>query len=52
MQDLKSIGFKDVNTLMQVMKQKKAGGLQDDKTYIMERVIQVNQTVPKAFNRS
>ena len=42
MQDLKSLGFKDVNTLMQVMKQKKSGGLQDDKTYIMERVIQVS----------
>ncbi len=46
MQDLKSIGFKDVNTLMQVMKQKKSGGLQDDKTYIMERVIQVSSTAP------
>ena len=42
LQDLKSIGFKDVNTLMQVMKQKKSGALQDDKTYIMERVIQVS----------
>ena len=42
LQDLKSIGFKDVNTLMQVMKQKTSGALQDDKTYIMERVIQVS----------
>ena len=45
MQDLKSIGFKDVNTLMQVMKQKKSGTFQDDKTYIMERVIQVSLMV-------
>lgn len=40
-QDLKSIGFKDVNTLMQVMKSKTSGKLQDDKTYLMEHVIQV-----------
>lgn len=52
MQDLKSLGFKDVNTLMQVMKQKKAGGLQDDKTYIMERVIQVSQILQQGLNRS
>ena len=49
LQDLKSIGFKDVDTLMQVMKQKKSGALQDDKTYIMERVIQVSST---AYSRS
>ena len=38
-QDLKSLGFKDVKTLMEVMRQP-AGGLHDDKTYLMERVIQ------------
>jgi linoleate 10R-lipoxygenase len=38
--DLKTLGFKDVKTLMEVMTSKK-GTLQDDKTYIMERVIQV-----------
>ena len=38
-QDLKSLGFKDVKTLMEVMRQP-AGALQDDKTYLMERVIQ------------
>jgi linoleate 10R-lipoxygenase len=37
--DIKSLGFKDVKTLMQVMQNK--GKLQDDKTYLMERVIQV-----------
>lgn len=41
-EDLKSLGFKDVKTLMEVMKSKGAGGLQDDKTYLMERVIQVS----------
>ena len=41
MQDLINLGFKDVQTLMQVMKSKATGGLQDDKTYLMERVIQV-----------
>ncbi len=51
MQDLKSIGFKDVNTLMQVMKQKKSGAPQDDKTYIMERVIQVSQLILTRFNK-
>ena len=40
-EDLKSLGFKDVKTLMEVMKTKGAGGPQDDKTYLMERVIQV-----------
>ena len=39
MDDLRSLGFKDVKTLMEIMRQKK-GALQDDKTYIMERVIQ------------
>ena len=43
MQDLKSIGFQDVDTLMQVMKTKATGQLTDDKTYLMEHVIQVSQ---------
>ena len=42
MQDLRSIGFKDVNTLMQVMKTKATGELQDDKTMMMEHVMQVS----------
>ena len=42
-QDLKSLGFKDVNTLIQVMRTKATGQLQDDKTYMMEHVIQVFQ---------
>lgn len=47
MNDLKSIGIKDVKTLMEVMKSKASGQLQDDKTYLMERVIQVS-----SFHRS
>ena len=42
LQDLKTIGFKDVNTLMQVMRNKATGELQDDKTYMMEHVMQVS----------
>lgn len=41
MADLKTLGFKDVKTLMGVMQNKASGALQDDKTYLMERVIQV-----------
>ena len=42
MQDIKALGFKDAKTLMEVMKTKATGELQDDKTYIMERTIQVS----------
>lgn len=45
-QDLKSLGFKDVGTLMQVMKNKASGELQDDKTYMMEHVIQLVAGLP------
>lgn len=37
--DLKALGFRDVETLADVIKNK--GKLQDDKTYLMERTIQV-----------
>lgn len=40
-QDLKAIGFKDVATLRDYMKNKTSGELVDDKTMIMERIIQV-----------
>lgn len=39
--DLSNLGFKDARTLMDVMKTKAAGGLTDDRTYLMEKVIQV-----------
>ncbi|KAI9759515.1 MAG: hypothetical protein M4579_002274 [Chaenotheca gracillima] len=45
-QDLKNLGFKDVHTLMDVMKNKASGELADDKTYIMERVIQLVSGLP------
>lgn len=40
-QDIKSLGFKDLGTLREVMLNK--GELQDDKTMLMERVIQVSK---------
>ena len=43
MSDVRSLGFKDVHTLMDVMKNKATGALQDDKTYLMEKTIQVMQ---------
>lgn len=41
MADLKNMGFKDLKTLKDVIEGKASGQLVDDKTYIMERVIQV-----------
>lgn len=46
MQDLKSLGFQDVKTLIGVMKTKATGALADDKTYLMERVIQLVSGLP------
>ncbi|KAL9134531.1 MAG: hypothetical protein Q9175_004283 [Cornicularia normoerica] len=40
MSDIKAMGFKDVHTLIDVMKNKATGELQDDKTYLMEHTIQ------------
>lgn len=42
MSDVRALGFKDVRTLMDVMKNKATGELQDDKTYLMEHTIQVS----------
>ena len=42
MSDIKAMGFKDVHTLIDVMKNKATGELQDDKTYLMEHTIQVS----------
>jgi hypothetical protein len=39
--DLKALGFRDVKTLTEVMKNTASGALVDDKTMLMERVIQV-----------
>lgn len=38
-QDLRSLGMKDANTLREVALNKASGAPQDDRTYIMERVI-------------
>jgi len=43
MSDMKALGFKDVHTLMDVMKNKATGALQDDKKYLMEKTIQVSR---------
>jgi hypothetical protein len=42
MADLRSMGFKDFKTLKDVFENKSKGELTDDKTYLMERVIQVS----------
>jgi hypothetical protein len=41
-QDIKSLGFKDADTLLEFLKAKKSRGPIDDKTYITERVIRVS----------
>jgi linoleate 10R-lipoxygenase len=40
-QDLRVLGFKDYGTVLDVIKNKASGGLVDDKTMLMERIIQV-----------
>lgn len=47
MSDIKAMGFKDVHTLIDVMKNKATGELQDDKTYLMEHTIQVSHKLRK-----
>ncbi|MCJ1272406.1 hypothetical protein MMC21_000192 [Puttea exsequens] len=46
MADIKALGFKDAKTLMDVMKNKATGEYQDDKTYVMERTIQLVAALP------
>lgn len=46
MKDLKNLGFQDVKTLMAVMQTKATGALADDRTYIMEKVIQLVSGLP------
>jgi hypothetical protein len=46
LEDLKHLGFKDYKTLLQVLQQKATGALVDDKSYIMERVIQLVAGLP------
>jgi linoleate 10R-lipoxygenase len=42
--DIKSLGFRDVNTVKDLIKSKASGELVDDKTMLMERIIQVRST--------
>ena len=39
--DIKALGFRDINTVKDLIKSKASGELIDDKTYLMERIIQV-----------
>jgi len=39
--DIKSLGFRDLGTVKDLIKTKASGQLIDDKTYLMERIIQV-----------
>lgn len=39
--DIKTFGFRDIGTLKQLIKSKTSGELVDDKTMLMERIIQV-----------
>jgi linoleate 10R-lipoxygenase len=48
--DIKSLGFRDVNTVKDLIKSKASGELVDDKTYLMERIIQV-RTALSVVNR-
>lgn len=42
-QDLKALGFKDVKTFRELLASKISGALNDDKTMLMERIIQVQK---------
>ncbi|KAJ5577571.1 uncharacterized protein N7459_006535 [Penicillium hispanicum] len=44
--DIKSLGFRDVNTVKDLIKNKASGELVDDKTYLMERIIQLVADLP------
>ncbi|OJJ51688.1 hypothetical protein ASPZODRAFT_55528 [Penicilliopsis zonata CBS 506.65] len=45
-QDLRSMGFRDLGTLKDVIKNQASGALVDDKTYLMERIIQLVSGLP------
>jgi linoleate 10R-lipoxygenase len=44
--DIKSLGFRDVNTVKDLIANKASGELVDDKTYLMERIIQMVADLP------
>ncbi|KAL8994260.1 MAG: hypothetical protein Q9169_005713 [Polycauliona sp. 2 TL-2023] len=43
MQDLRTFGFKDINTVMQVMKTKATGELQEFHNYVVEQLAVINE---------
>lgn len=49
--DLRSLGFKDYGTLVELIKNKAAGGVVDDKTMLMERIIQLVSGLPSNSER-
>ncbi|KAJ5953170.1 hypothetical protein N7454_000066 [Penicillium verhagenii] len=44
--DIKTLGFRDVNTVKDLIANKASGELIDDKTYLMERIIQLVADLP------
>ncbi|KAF7718629.1 Linoleate 10R-lipoxygenase [Penicillium ucsense] len=44
--DIKSLGFRDLSTVKDLIKSKASGELVDDKTYLMERIIQLVADMP------
>lgn len=49
--DLRSLGFKDYGTLVEVIKNKASGEYVDDKTMLMERIIQLVSGLPSNSER-
>ena len=44
--DIKALGFRDINTVKDLIASKASGELVDDKTYLMERIIQMVADLP------
>lgn len=44
--DIKALGFRDVGTVKDLIASKASGGIIDDKTYLMERIIQMVADLP------
>ncbi|CAG8878159.1 unnamed protein product [Penicillium nalgiovense] len=44
--DIKALGFRDVGTVKDLISTKASGGIIDDKTYLMERIIQMVSDLP------
>lgn len=44
--DIKSLGFRDIGTVKDLIASKTSGELVDDKTYLMERIIQMVADMP------